>query len=189
MGGTVVTVNEVRSLPSEFAAGSLSDVATGQPCDAVEDTMWAKAQQQVNAISLMEAGWDGDGAPVISDFICRSSGLLLRTLRKQGSVAPNDIYPTPDAHIIVEWQLPDDVIVRIEVDGLWEGEKMVSYPSAPSEFERITWRPLRVRIQYTTDGVRENPYCLTPNSVDVVRRVSHNQHKSRKSSDEFQLAA
>ncbi|HYH68668.1 MAG TPA: hypothetical protein VD866_28505 [Urbifossiella sp.] len=98
-------------------------------------TMWEKAHDQLLSIARLEADWDGDGADPIRPELIRSASKLLRWARAQGYKAPQDVYPMPDGCITVEWQRPDDVIERIEIQGADKGLRMFSYPDRPATFE------------------------------------------------------
>jgi hypothetical protein len=136
MGDSIMTANgftfESDLMHVKPLVSSLSEVVGGM-------THWDCAFNQVHAIARLEHDWDGDGAAPIGSHIIRSSSALLRKLRMMDHPAPNDVYPTYDGNIIVEWQSAEDIITRIEVDGLGTGEVMVSYPNAKCDFTRCKW--------------------------------------------------
>lgn len=80
--------------------------------------------------------WDGEGSPRPTEELVLATQSLLKTV----ATPPNDIYPTINGNIIVEWQYPDGGIYRIEVDGPNEGETMLTRPDLPAQFERIFWQ-------------------------------------------------
>ena len=54
-------------------------------------------------------------------------------------VTPNDVFPTPNGKISMDWFLIDGIILRIEVHDEQSGEKMISFPNHDPIFEQVTW--------------------------------------------------
>ena len=73
--------------------------------------------------------------------LIRSARALAVQLKKERECPPQDVYPLSEGTIILEWQRADKVIVRIEIEDVGRGERMVSYPDSPAEFFPITWSP------------------------------------------------
>jgi len=153
--------------------------------------LWEKARLQVQMISRLPADWDGDGAARIPISLASSALRLLGELRAQGYPAPNDVYPLAEGTIVLEWQLANDVIYRIEVDRVGQGECMISFPTEPSQFSRITWS----MVSPGTWGAPVRKLALSHGggcsllSVDLTRCSEHNLRSTRSPCDRFQIAA
>lgn len=64
---------------------------------------------------------------------------LMGMLRDVGHAAPNDVQIDGDS-IVLEWQYPDDRIVRMWVHGVHHGEMMTTYSDGkPTEWHDVTW--------------------------------------------------
>lgn len=145
---------------------------------------WDKAHDQIAAISRLREGWDGDGADPIRPEIARATARLLRFLRSTGYMPPQDIYPMPDGTITIEWQMPDDVIQRIEVEGSGHGQMMISYPDRPATFKSIKW-PVAARPLSTNMVGEDTPAHLHFEPIHTRKRPNSETSENGN----FQLAA
>jgi hypothetical protein len=102
-------------------------------------TMWEKAQDHILALMCLEENWDGEGASKVRPELIRSALRLANSLRGSGEPAPHDVYPLPDGNIVLEWQYPDGVIDRIEIEDVGRGRQMTSFPNAQPVFRSWLW--------------------------------------------------
>ena len=109
--------------------------------EANASRIWEAAEAHITALGNLEENWDGEGASKVRPELIQSARDLAAQLRERGESPPADVYPLSEGTIIIEWRLPASVIVRIEIDGIGEGERMATYPDRPSEFSRLDWSP------------------------------------------------
>lgn len=174
MGGASMS-HECLIRPMEFVVSPsrlfTADPEVNEAVGAV--SLWEKAHDQILAIARLGTDWDGDGADSVRPELIRSATRLLRWLRATGHPAPHDIYPMPDGNITLEWQLPGDIIRRIEVEGNGRGRMMTTYPDAPAEFKPVKW-PTAPRPQFSLSAGGLSCWRQAPGDVDPVRSLSQN---------------
>jgi len=86
--------------------------------------------------------YGSDGTPVRKEVV-RSAIHLVDGLMTNNIGEPQDVYPLPNGNIILEWHRVGGVIERIEVEGLFKGELMRTFPDAPAEFQQLNWNSMR----------------------------------------------
>lgn len=105
---------------------------------------WENASRRLWSLRGLRKNWDGEGADEISAKYIASAAKLLVQLRfgtaevlgkKVPQRPPDDIYPLCEGNIIMEWRLPEEVIVRVEVEGEGVGQIMITYPSEANKKE------------------------------------------------------
>jgi hypothetical protein len=143
-------------IPSFSTTYDVADAADGL-------TIWDKIFEQILAISRLETDWDGGGAPAVRPELIRSTMRLIHALRANGQAPPQDMYPLSDGNIILEWQFNNGVIWRIEVEGMEEGQMMITYPDKVATFSNLTWTKSRPSYLYLGCRVapRRGSYDLT----------------------------
>jgi hypothetical protein len=133
---------------------------------------WEQVQDHILALLRLEDNWDGEGAPQIRPELVRSALHLVHKLMAIQYGAPQDVYPLPDATIILEWQYQHGIIERIEVERVGQGELMVTFPNAPAHFSEITWPPAGtpcVMWLKSSAWKRQVPTKFTTIGVDLAR--------------------
>ena len=144
---------------------------------------WAAAKERILDLLRLEPDWNGDGAPAICPSMIRSALHLADTLELEQCSAPHIIYSLPDGNISLEWQHPDGIIERIEIEGIGHGELMVTYPDRPTEFSKKIWPPAGVASKRRTlSGRADQPSSL----FAVVPRLDEDGDPT---GCDFQLAA
>jgi len=94
-------------------------------------------------MSLLGANaYGSDGSPVRRGIVL-SALQVADGLMTDNIDAPHDLYALPNGNIILEWQRDSGVIERLEVEGLFKGELMRTFPDAPAEFHKLNWNPTR----------------------------------------------
>ena len=142
---------------------------------------WEEAKENIQALVLLENDWDGEDASKICPLLIRSALYLAESERSKGRPAPHAVYPLPDGNIMLEWQHPDGIIERIEVEGFGRGELMVTYPNKKAEFTQHTWHAAGVASQKPLLG-QKSFSCATTT-------LPYRDEDSDPSGYEFQLAA
>ena len=125
-----------------------SDILLGSPLQESAATVvvgaitpWDQAQEHIRALLRLKPDWDGEGASPVRPDLIQSALQLTNKLIADEMAAPHDIYPLPDGNILLEWQQPDGIIQRIEIEEVGQGELMITYPDAPAQFSKLTWLP------------------------------------------------
>ena len=184
-----MTAREISLIQADLAQLRGCPLPSNSQLGSRDSELWQKAQDQILAIARLDSGWEGASASPIHAPQIRSALMLMQHLKKNGEYAPHDIYLLPDGNIMLEWQSPDDIIRRIEVEGDGCGQEMISYPDAEATFKNLEWPPIPRTIAYVTgyqvaSGADD---CLTADLGDVQMTVDNVQADC--SDPEFSLAA
>lgn len=101
--------------------------------------------------------WDkGNWFPKRTDVILAGRKFLL-LLKDKGMPVPNDSYIDGEVdEMIFEWQYPDDVIVRLWIQGAYFGELMTTYGDGrPTEWKTVQWPDMEIIVseEVLNDGI------------------------------------
>jgi len=108
---------------------------------ADQPPLWTDVFAQIEKIQLLGENWDDQGAKKLDTSIIEAGRSYLLQLQVMRLRAPDDLYPLSDGTLILEWQLPNAIIIRDELLNSGQGERMISYPDAkrPVEFYPFHW--------------------------------------------------
>jgi hypothetical protein len=101
---------------------------------------WHAAEAELNSLLELQDDWDGEDSPAPSVSMVRSTGDLLKQLRKCRWDAPVRLLPTSDGGVLIEWN-SNGTYIEIEVTEPGEGEAMVVTPDLPAIHQQLAWRP------------------------------------------------
>jgi len=123
---------------------------------------WEQVKEQIIALEQLEPGWDGADAPSVPLRMVRATISWTEHLKLQDVDPPHDVYPLSDGNVILEWQLPNDVIRRIEIKEDCVAREMVTYPSSAAKFKILTWHSSSYIMGYLVKAGRlpGNAECL-----------------------------
>jgi len=122
----------------EFAVDFFAD----RPPESIKAQRdWNLAEFYLQELRDLKDGWDGDAGEAVRPELIPSAMDLLKILHESGHDAPHDLYPFLNGTIMLEWQYPNGIIERIEIEEVGHGLQMISYPEIDkgAEFERFTW--------------------------------------------------
>ena len=71
-------------------------------------------EKQLDAIALLPAGWDSNGAPSPDIHLVESARSLIKCLAQLGAVSKPHVNPTPSGGVQFEWEI-DDRYFELEV--------------------------------------------------------------------------
>lgn len=91
--------------------------------------------KHLEIIKQLPANYDGQGSCNVPEEKINS---VIELIEKY-PVLPNDIYPTPDGNLVVEWQYKNGRIDRLEVEEAGKGEWMLTTPGEPAKFFEYFW--------------------------------------------------
>lgn len=100
---------------------------------------WDALRTRLDAMLAKPYEWDDGSADKLDSMVIEHSKAFADKLEAAGYNVASIIYPLYEGTIIFEWQTPEDIIIRIEVDQEGNLEQMVSYPNKPTEFSTISF--------------------------------------------------
>src|SRR3569623_1309634 len=68
---------------------------------------WEEAEEEIRALSRLEAGWCDDGSDPISVDLIHSALALAADMKNGDRPAPDSVYAMPDGNIMFEWHAPE----------------------------------------------------------------------------------
>ena len=139
-----MTNRDIQQVKTELADLEAVQIATGTG-SLVKIQQWKKAERLMKEIVRYGAMQGTDQSLSVTSV--RSALMFLTFLKEEGKEAPHDIYLMPDHNILVEWQMPRDVIRRVEVEGDGCGSEMITFPDREAVFKDINW-PTALEANY-----------------------------------------
>ena len=138
---------------------------------------WDRAVRAIRCLHSLTSNWDGAGGRAVDSAWIASAVRFCHVMREANKPAPSSVYPLSDGNIMLEWRLPQEVIVRFEIEGPGRGEFMTTYPDGQkATFQEYHWAD--------TDGTGFQKISHA-NSAEQSPRVRFRQPRQ----DLFTLAA